>query len=323
MTTRNLYLNKMFRIKIMAISRLLMALYMMMSLCFSMTYGQASTVIASLAVTPPYTSKIDVYISQPNKIMATFLNTTLQPVDVYILGSFKSEGGINVYTDPDFRMSPPLTLFPQVPYNLNRFNLEQVFDEDHLQCQGITIREVLYGNGLPEDYYTICLQAFNYGTGEPLSAESPQGCSNSFLVLDLEAPVVLSPADGTEFEPVMPQNIPFVWTRPPGSPDNTQFDIKIIEVLPSDRNINDAVKSASHPVFFETTVSITSYLLGPADPALTGGKTYACVVTAYDPSGKAVFRNNGMSEVSSFLYLAPDTIPAVTRDSLIISTGGE
>jgi hypothetical protein len=135
----------------------------------------------------------------------------------------------------------PITLLPGVPYTLNRFNLEQVFDEDHLQCQGITLQEVLYRNGLPEDYYTICLQAFDNENGEPLSAESPLGCSNTFLVLDLEAPVLLSPADGTEFEPATPQNITFVWTSPPGAPENTMFNFKIVEVMPYERNINDAV----------------------------------------------------------------------------------
>jgi TANFOR domain-containing protein len=285
------------------------------------TYGQDYRVQLTLAVTPPYTSKIDDYISQPNKIMATFMNSSFQPVEVYIQGSIQSEGGINVYTDPDFRMSPPLTLLPGLPYNLNRFNLEQVFDASHLVCQGITLNEVIYGNGLPEDYYTICMQAFDYETGEPLSAESPQGCSNSFLVLDLEPPIILSPADGTVFEPVTPQNFIFVWTRPPAAPDNTQFNLKIIEVLPSDRNINDAMRSASHPVFFETTVSVTSCLLGPANPILTEGKSYAWIVTAYDPSGKVVFRNNGMSEVSGFSYMAIDTIPAFRNDS--ITVGGK
>jgi len=179
---------------------------------------------------------------------------------------------------------------------------------------------VLYRGGLPEDYYTICLQAFDYETGEPLSAESPQGCSNAFLVLDLEPPIALSPVDGTEFEPVTPQNFVFVWTRPPGSPDNTEFNVKIVEVLPSDRNINDAMKSASHPVFFETTVSVTSCLLGPAEPTLTEGKSYAWMVTAIDPSGQAVFRNNGESEVISFKYMIPDTIPALPPDSINVST---
>jgi hypothetical protein len=44
------------------------------------------------------------------------------------------------------------------------------------------------------------------------------------------------------------------------------------------------------------------------------------MVTAIDPSGKAVFRNQGMSEVISFLCMAPDSIPALTPDSMNVST---
>lgn len=268
-----------------------------------LTKGQVNNVIITLAVTPPYSSKIDTYISQPNKIMAMLQNTGNRPVDIHLLGSVTSEGDISVYTDPGYRMDPPITLLPGVPYFLNRFNLEQVFDEEHLEAQGINLREVIYGNGLPEDTYTICLQAFDYTTGEPVSEESPQGCSNAFLVLDLEPPVILYPTDGTVIEPSLPQNLNVSWTRPPGSPDNTLFDFRLVEVLPSDRNINDAFQSATHPVFYETTTSVNSALLGPAEPALTEGKTYALQVIAFDPSGQAVFRNNGESEVVSFVYM--------------------
>jgi hypothetical protein len=40
------------------------------------------------------------------------------------------------------------------------------------------------------------------------------------------------------------------------------------------------------------------------------------MVTAIDPSGQAVFRNNGESEVISFSYIETDTIPAVRQDSV-------
>jgi TANFOR domain-containing protein len=234
--------------------------------------------------------------------MATLVNTSTESLDVYIGGLIQSEGGISVFTDPDHKMYPPVTLYPGVPYLLNRFNLEQVFNADHLVVQGITKNEVIYGNGLPEDDYTICLQAFNYDTGEPVSAESPQGCSNMFSVMDLEAPVILQPFTGDTIPPATPQNITFVWTYPPGAPSGIRFNLQLFEVLPGTRDINDAVKTASYPVFFEATVSFASYVLGPADPALVEGKTYAVMVTAFDPKGELAFRNYGNSEVIGFTY---------------------
>jgi len=55
-------------------------------------------------------------------------------------------------------------------------------------------------------------------------------------------------------------------------------------------------------VFFETTVTVTSYLLGPSDPALVVGKKYAFAFTAIDPQNQVSFRNHGMSEICSFTY---------------------
>jgi TANFOR domain-containing protein len=300
MITRKMFQGKLIRKAGLPGFRAILLLLVIFG-CLAEFKAQPYPVMVTVAVTPPYPSKIDTYISQPNKIIATFLNISPEPADIYVLGSIQSESGINVYTDPGFRMSPPLTLLPGVPYTLNRFNLEEVFDEDHLECQGITLQEVINGNGLPEDDYTICLRAYNYQNGEPVSEESPLGCSNRFTVLDLEVPVLLTPPDGSEIEPVSPQNIIFSWTWPPGAPANTTFDLKIIEVLPADRNINDAFQSAAHPVFFETTVSVSSYLFGPSDPLLVEEKTYAWIVTAYDPSGQAVFRNDGESEVMWFV----------------------
>lgn len=281
-------------------AHIIILLYISMSFICT---AQPNPVNITVAVAPPYSKNIDTYISQPNKIMATFLSSAQAPLDVYILGIFEGENGIRVYTDPGYKMYPPVTLLPGIPFTLTRFNLEQVFDEKHLISQGITLNELLHANGLPEDTYTICLQAFNYDTGEPVSEESPLGCSNPFLVLDLEPPVILFPADGAVIEPSLPQQLTFSWTRPPGAPDNTLFDFRLVEVLPSDRNINDAFQSAVHPVFYETTTSITSVLFGVTEPALIEGKTYACRVTAYDPARQAVFRNDGMSEVVSFIYM--------------------
>lgn len=286
--------------------RLILVLGLGLICCTPVMLGQPYPVIITVAVSPPYTAYIDDYLSQPDKIMASLVNTSGQALEVYIQGKIQGDGGLLVYTDPGFKMSPPITLMPGMPYYLNRYNLEQVFDADHLKYQGISKNEALYGMGLPEDNYTICMQAFDVATGEALSAESPQGCSNSFLVMDLEAPVILSPVDGTEILPVTAQHISFSWTWPPGAPPGIQFLLSIVEVQPSDRNINDAFQSAVKPVFFEVTVNFAEYMLGPADPSLTEGKAYACRVTAFDPSGKLVFRNQGRSEVISFIYKNPE-----------------
>jgi TANFOR domain-containing protein len=269
---------------------------MIISYCQAQQYS----VTITIAVSPPYPPKVNEYIAQPNKIMATLLNTGTHIQQVYVQGSITGEGGIKVYTDPNYKMPQPLILQPGMPFLMSQGNIQQVFSSDHLIYHGITKNEILYGTGLPEGNYTICLQAFDYQTNQQVSQPSPLGCSNTLNVTSIEPPVILQPVCGETVTPNQPQNLIFSWTRPPGAPVNTQFNLKIIEVLPMDRNINDAMQSASHPVFFETNVPATVYIFGPADPQLVTGKKYAFAVTASDPSGEAVFRNNGMSEVCWF-----------------------
>ena len=268
----------------------------------SFIQGQPFPVTITIAVSPPYPPKVNEYTSQPNKIMTTIMNTSSTVQNVYILGMFSGDNGIKVFTDPAYKMPEPLTLQPGIPYQMNRQNIGDVFDANHLVFQNITKNEILYGSGLPEGDYTICLQAFDYQTGQAVSATEPQGCSNTFTVSDIEPPIILQPTCGQELSSSTPQDVNFVWTRPPGSPFNVQFNFKIIEVLPYDRNINDAINSATHPVFFEKTTDLSSYMLGPTDPTLIDGKQYAFLVTASDPANIVTFRNKGMSEVCSFSY---------------------
>jgi TANFOR domain-containing protein len=272
---------------------------------FILGYGQPYTVNINITVTPPYPTKVTYYTSQPDKILVFFTDISTTDQQIYVQGEISGENGIRIYTDPAYKMPQAIVLKPGVPYRMTRQNVEEVFNYDHLKLEGISKNEVIYGNGLPEGSYTICMKALDYETGEQLSAEAPQGCSNTFIVSDIEPPVVLNPVCGDTVKAKAPQNLLFTWTRPPGVPVNVQFNLKIIEVLPTDRNINDAVQSATHPVFFETNSPTTMCMLGPADPQLVAGKTYAFVITVYDPANQWVFRNNGMSEVCSFIYAEP------------------
>ncbi|MEI7661804.1 MAG: hypothetical protein WCK34_06395 [Bacteroidota bacterium] len=251
--------------------------------------------------------------------MATMINTSMQSRSVYVHGVITGDGGIRVYTDPAYKMQQPLILSPGSPFQVNLNTIGQIFDANHLVFEGITKNQILYGNGIPEGDYTICLRAYDYQTGQPLSGDDPQGCSATFSITDIEPPVILNPVCDNTIEPKEPQSLLINWTRPPNCPVNTSFNVKMIEVLPSDRNVNDAMKSAVHPLFFETNTSQTTYILTPADPKLVSGKRYALAVTASDPRGKTNFRNKGMSEVCTFLYEKPEatyTPPKPTGQSV-------
>jgi TANFOR domain-containing protein len=275
--------------------------------CLLMTAGQLIAqpfyVNVSIAVQPPYSPHISDYTSQPGKIMATLMNTSPAggSIQVYLLGSITGTGGINIYTDPAYKMPAPITLLPGQPFMLSQNNLEQVFSENHLIFEGITKQQVINGNGLPEDNYQICIRAYYYNTGQPASAEEPLGCAQ-MNITSVEPPIVLNPVCGDTITASNPQSLIMSWTMPAGTPMNTQYYLKIVEILPSERDPNDAMSSAGHPVFFESTLFTTSFIYGPSYPALVAGKRYAFAVTAIDPSGKTSYRNGGRSEVCSFVY---------------------
>ncbi|MDY0103500.1 MAG: hypothetical protein RBS07_11215 [Lentimicrobium sp.] len=267
------------------------------------TIGQTYPVRITIAVSPPYSTRISDYTSQPNKIMATVQSMAPdQTLSVYLHGSISSEGGISVSTRPGHKPAQPILLRPGMPVMLNINNIGDIFNENNLVYEGITPEEIIYGNGLPEDQYVICLQAFDYSTNQPLSEEEPIGCSAPFGITSLEPPVILQPLCQDTIRALQPQNVLISWTRPVGAPVNLQYRLLMIEVLPSDMDINAAMNSASHPVFYETTIMANAFVYGPAQPALVAGKTYAFQVTAIDPSGKASFRNGGTSEVCSFTW---------------------
>ncbi len=281
--------------------RLLMAWAML--LLSATTFSQSYPVRITVAVTPPYSTRISDYTSQPNKIMATVQSMAPdRTLRIYLSGSISSDGGISISTRPGYKPPQPILLNPGMPVMLNLNNIGDIFNENNLVYTGITREEIIYGNGLPEDDYVICLQAFDYNTDQPLSEEEPMGCSAPFGITSLEPPVILQPLCQDTIRALQPQNVLISWTRPVGAPVNLQYRLLMIEVLPSDMDINAAMNSASHPVFYEANIMANAFVYGPAQPALVVGKTYAFQVTAIDPSGRASFRNGGTSEVCSFTW---------------------
>lgn len=264
-------------------------------------HGQSFPVKISIAVQPPYYSNINIYIAQPNKIMATLINTSSTVKKVNVQGKLSYGGNISIYTNPRVKITPPVDLYPNIPLTLNQNNISQIFEANNLLFNGITKDEILYKTGLFEGDWTICLIAYDYETGIRLSADEPYGCS-TFTVSDVEPPTALQPVYGDTINPATPQLLDFVWTTPAGAPRDIAYKLQIFNVMPGTRNINDAVNSGILPLFFETTVNVNSYLLGSTGPSLVAGSTYAFLITAISPGKMANFRNKGMSEIGCFTW---------------------
>lgn len=272
--------------------------------------SQFAPVRINVVITPPYSTKLSDYTSRPDKVLVSLQNLSpdASTLKIYLHAELSGQSGIRIFTNPNYKPTSPITLQAGIPYTLTLNNIEEIFTGSQLSLEGITEYELIYGNGLPEDEYTICMQAFDFETDRPLSDEPPFGCSSPMIIGYFEPPIITSPWCNEEVEATEPQNIIFSWIRPAGTPLNIFYRFKMVEVFPPETDINDAMNSASHPIFFETDVPSNSFIYGPAQPALVNGKTYAFQVTAIDPTGQTSFRNEGKSEVCSFTYVEDESV---------------
>ncbi|MEE4176769.1 MAG: hypothetical protein V2I46_04595 [Bacteroides sp.] len=265
-------------------------------------YAQFYPVQVNVMVAPPYSPSLSDYISNPNKMIVTVQTSLVDLIslDIYLHVTISGANEIMIQSKPEFQSANPIRLQPGMVHRLSLSSIQEIFNENNLDFQGITANEVFYGSGLPEDDYQICFVAYSYEDGQMVSQGEPMGCSSVLRISNLEAPIILQPLCHEEITPMTPQNIVFSWTMPAGASPLTQYSLKIVEVQPDGHNIYDAFKSARAPIFFETTVIGNVFLYGPAQPALTPGRTYAFAVKAFDPRGHVNFRNRGMSEICSF-----------------------
>ncbi|MGB4774263.1 MAG: fibronectin type III domain-containing protein, partial [Daejeonella sp.] len=117
-------------------------------------------------------------------------------------------------------------------------------------------------------------------------------------------PIINSPLQNSKVQALEPQNVIFQWVpRHTGSINaayNVAYNFRLVELIPPERDPNDAIRS-TRPLF-ETVTDQTILLYGPAEPALTPGSSYAVQVQAVEAEGKDLFINNGNSEVVKFTY---------------------
>ena len=264
--------------------------------------AQGSSVTVSASVLPPFSTRFSYYINNPNKIQVFFINTSSEPLDVYIQGNFTGDNGIEIYTDPNYIPPQPVTLYPGVAYHLTQDNIGDVFSADHILYQGTSEQELMQLGGLPEGNYQFCFSVYDYNTHALLSDENT-GCSNMIVISYIDPPVVLNPQCGDSIITSNPQNLLVSWTTPVGAGPNVKYKVVMTEMHPGDRNPNDALQSAVPPYFFEKEeLTVPQLLIGPGDPPLMEGRSYAFYVQAYDPDNLVIFNNNGVSEACWFTY---------------------
>ena len=282
---------------LLCISTLMLILTINSRPVFCQVYGQEYPIGISVMVLPPYTPVVQQYFDDPNKMIITATNFTDSAMTVIFGGKITDNANISIYTDINHEPFHLVTIMPNSTFHLSVNNIQEVFGEEQLVYEGITEEQLIQDQHLPENDYWICITAYDPYTKMPLSSPE-QGCSNVITVTMPGVALIIEPECGSNVVPRMPQNVSFSWIVPENAPPSTHYKLKINEIFPGE-NAHDAL-ALSHPVFFETTVMTTSFILGPGEPPLIAGKNYAFVVISFDEDGNIIFENNGWSELCEF-----------------------
>ena len=294
-----------------------------LQLCFlqhpvSAQTNAAPTVNINLTLTPPYSPYYADYSGiDAAKVLLILQNTGADAKQVKLAGTLTGDNGIKVWTKSTYIPRSQITLNPFEVKQLNGLALKDVFDVNSLNVLGVNKSELVYSSRIPEGNYTLCVQALDYTTGAPLSAEG-LGCT-VITISYPEAPVLINPVTDSHVTATQPQSVIFNWINQGIVPAGTQYEFQLMEMPPFTKmngrtplNANQVLKSASFPLVSKT-LSSTSYVLSPSDPPLKVGAQYTWRVHAVDPSGKVLFKNDGISEANVFTYVAmPLTLGAPT-----------
>lgn len=279
--------------------------YFLLVFLISNLWGSAQYINMNINILPPYNSKISTLIDKPGKAFVTIQNTSTYSRELFFKIAITGPNGISIQSLP--------TYWPNKSFHINPYQLVQVdvnelstyFDENSFITNGITITDLIKTGYIPEGNYQICITAYDYYN--PNTALSSESCSEYYFSYP-DPPMLIQPGDNENILASTPQNTVFSWTVPAGASFGTQYLLRIVEMIDPKRNINDALRSASNPVFFEKTVNTTTYIYGPNDPPFVEGRRYVWAVKMLDPNGSQIFnslstafKNNGVSEPSSFL----------------------
>ncbi|MCA5004536.1 hypothetical protein [Sphingobacterium bovistauri] len=253
-------------------------------------------------VMPPYQSRIAEYASNPNLMLISITNTSTTVQEIQLTAIITGDNGISAWVKKGYRSPSAIRVGVGETITMNGNDIAFLFDINKIEYTGISRGDMTRGLGLLEGNYSLCIRALNYRTLEPVSLEQT-GCA-TFRISDLEPPRILAPFNAQKVGTKGAQLVPIVWSTPAGSSPLTQYRVKIVEMI-TPRNPNDAIQSTRPLV--EETIQGNTLVYGPQYPSLIPGRQYAMEVQAIDPTLKSKFRNNGKSEVSTFIYNQDNT----------------
>ena len=249
-------------------------------------------------LTPPYSSKIADYANpMANRVQLQLITTDLsvQNRSVQLYVEIKGNG-LTAASTPVLSGISPLRINGGEILRLTNAELASYFQLRNLE--GITSQQ--YTSALPDGMYSFCFRVKDVLSGRWLSQSH---CAIAYLMLN-DPPILNIPTDNEQVAVTDFQNIIFSWTPRQINATNITYSFELREILDPALDPRFAFE-VSRRILKEDDLRMTTFVYDVSKPNLIPGRRYAWRVRAISTGGLAensVFKNNGYSEVHSFVY---------------------
>lgn len=277
--------------------------------------AQAQPVQITVALAPPYPIHLEDYAQMKGQIIVSLVNTSQTFLQLRLVPSVQGQNGISATLKPGYRPPTPLTLGPLETRVLTGAQLQSLnmgISLENMDIKGVNVQQIIRTETLPEGLYDLCIRAFDFNSTTQLSKDGA-GCA-AFNITWYDPPVIIQPADKAQVQTLQPQFVNLGWT-PSGVGGVTRYKLLLMDMTANGLfNPNDAFNMGFPPYFEKDNLITLGHPITLADPPLKPGHTYAVRVQAYDPQGNLKYKNEGRSQVTTFVYGSSGNVPAGPGD---------
>ena len=278
----------------------------------------AQHVQVNIAIPPPYPVHLEDYIFFSNQTVITLQNTSSEARQIKLIATITGDNGVSAAVKTTYTPIMPIVLNSMETKVITGAQLKAInnnMGENDVDVTGTSKSLLMQTETLPEGFYTVCIEPFDFNTGVSYGSPAGPGCTNLFLT-HYDVPEVIIPYFEQEVFATTPQFVNFAWT-PAGLAFNTRYKFELVDMEFNNLlNINDAFANPSVQIHFtQSNIFQPNLQYDMTKLPLIVGHQYAVRVTAYDPSQQTVFKNNGEGPVSTFYYLPNPSNPFVGNNN--------
>ena len=287
----------------MKVIALLSLLLMVTNTPFTSFEAESQAINVTVNIPPPYPVHLEDYMGQNNTIILTLTNLSNSVQNFKLIPTITGNNGVSATIKQSYQPNTPIVLNPFETTTMSYAQLQSyngAISENDLELTNYSVSQMMQSEALPEGMYTVCVVAYDYNTNQKISSDF--GCAN-FLLSWYDPPVIISPINESDVEPQTPQFLNFNWI-PAGVPGITNYKFELVDMTQNQLfNPNDAFDNLSvFATYTENFIIANSLVYDFAKPPLIEGHEYALRITAHDPNGSLVFKNQGKSTVTTFTY---------------------